>query len=212
MPNRLSLEASPYLRQHADNPVDWLPVGRGGLRAGARSQRADPPVGRICGVSLVPRDGARVVRGSQDRRPDERALRQHQGRSAGAARCRRGLSEGDPDDGRVGRMAADGLPDAAAGTFLRGDLFSAAGPVWTAGLCARTGCVERCLEPAGQQSIAERGAVQARLRRAGSDGVRGRGDARRRPAARGGPRTGRAHGPGPRRDERCAQVSESELP
>jgi len=27
MPNRLSLEASPYLRQHADNPVDWYPWG-----------------------------------------------------------------------------------------------------------------------------------------------------------------------------------------
>ncbi len=27
MPNRLSLEASPYLRQHADNPVDWFAWG-----------------------------------------------------------------------------------------------------------------------------------------------------------------------------------------
>ena len=27
MPNRLSEEASPYLRQHADNPVDWYPWG-----------------------------------------------------------------------------------------------------------------------------------------------------------------------------------------
>ncbi|HWY73694.1 MAG TPA: thioredoxin domain-containing protein, partial [Burkholderiaceae bacterium] len=27
MSNRLSLEASPYLRQHADNPVDWYPWG-----------------------------------------------------------------------------------------------------------------------------------------------------------------------------------------
>src|SRR3954454_15696528 len=25
MPNRLAQEASPYLRQHADNPVDWWP-------------------------------------------------------------------------------------------------------------------------------------------------------------------------------------------
>ena len=25
MPNRLAAEASPYLRQHADNPVDWWP-------------------------------------------------------------------------------------------------------------------------------------------------------------------------------------------
>ena len=27
MPNRLSLETSPYLLQHADNPVDWYPWG-----------------------------------------------------------------------------------------------------------------------------------------------------------------------------------------
>ena len=25
MPNRLSRETSPYLRQHAENPVDWYP-------------------------------------------------------------------------------------------------------------------------------------------------------------------------------------------
>ncbi len=28
MPNRLSNETSPYLRQHADNPVDWFPWGQ----------------------------------------------------------------------------------------------------------------------------------------------------------------------------------------
>src|SRR5258706_7917193 len=27
MPNRLASEASPYLRQHAENPVDWYPWG-----------------------------------------------------------------------------------------------------------------------------------------------------------------------------------------
>ena len=27
MPNRLALETSPYLQQHADNPVDWYPWG-----------------------------------------------------------------------------------------------------------------------------------------------------------------------------------------
>src|SRR4029450_7063145 len=27
MPNRLTHETSPYLQQHADNPVDWLPWG-----------------------------------------------------------------------------------------------------------------------------------------------------------------------------------------
>ena len=32
MPNRLASETSPYLRQHADNPVDWYPWGEDALR------------------------------------------------------------------------------------------------------------------------------------------------------------------------------------
>ena len=34
--NRLANETSPYLRQHADNPVDWYPWGEEALQA-ARS-------------------------------------------------------------------------------------------------------------------------------------------------------------------------------
>jgi uncharacterized protein YyaL (SSP411 family) len=41
MPNRLAAEASPYLRQHADNPVDWLPWG---AEAFERARREDRPV------------------------------------------------------------------------------------------------------------------------------------------------------------------------
>ena len=37
MPNRLADETSPYLRQHADNPVDWRPWGEEALAA-ARAQ------------------------------------------------------------------------------------------------------------------------------------------------------------------------------
>jgi uncharacterized protein YyaL (SSP411 family) len=33
MPNALATESSPYLRQHADNPVDWLPWGPGALQS-----------------------------------------------------------------------------------------------------------------------------------------------------------------------------------
>jgi uncharacterized protein len=39
--NRLASEASPYLRQHADNPVDWYPWGD---EAFARAQAEDRPV------------------------------------------------------------------------------------------------------------------------------------------------------------------------
>ena len=44
-------------------PGRLVPVGRRGVRAGPRRGQADLPVGRLLVVPLVPRDGARVVRG-----------------------------------------------------------------------------------------------------------------------------------------------------
>jgi hypothetical protein len=41
MPNRLAQETSPYLRQHADNPVDWLPWGEEAL---ALAREQDKPI------------------------------------------------------------------------------------------------------------------------------------------------------------------------
>ncbi|HEX4935090.1 MAG TPA: thioredoxin domain-containing protein, partial [Gemmatimonadaceae bacterium] len=41
MPNRLQYESSPYLRQHADNPVDWYPWGPEALE---RAAREDKPI------------------------------------------------------------------------------------------------------------------------------------------------------------------------
>ncbi|MFM7059725.1 MAG: thioredoxin domain-containing protein [Actinomycetes bacterium] len=41
MPNRLAHETSPYLRQHADNPVDWYPWGE---EAFAEARRRDRPI------------------------------------------------------------------------------------------------------------------------------------------------------------------------
>ncbi|MBI2942210.1 MAG: thioredoxin domain-containing protein [Chloroflexi bacterium] len=41
MPNRLVNETSPYLLQHADNPVDWYPWGS---EAFARARREDKPI------------------------------------------------------------------------------------------------------------------------------------------------------------------------
>jgi uncharacterized protein YyaL (SSP411 family) len=41
MPNRLAFEKSPYLQQHADNPVDWYPWGD---EAFAEARRADKAV------------------------------------------------------------------------------------------------------------------------------------------------------------------------
>jgi hypothetical protein len=41
VPNRLQFETSPYLRQHADNPVDWYPFGK---EAFALAQAEDRPI------------------------------------------------------------------------------------------------------------------------------------------------------------------------
>ena len=41
MPNRLAQETSPYLRQHADNPVDWYAWGEEAL---ARARAEDKPI------------------------------------------------------------------------------------------------------------------------------------------------------------------------
>jgi len=41
MPNRLAAESSPYLRQHADNPVDWWPWGEAAF---AEAKKRDVPV------------------------------------------------------------------------------------------------------------------------------------------------------------------------
>src|SRR6478672_3851691 len=41
MANALARETSPYLRQHADNPVDWLPWGEEALR---RAREEDKPL------------------------------------------------------------------------------------------------------------------------------------------------------------------------
>jgi uncharacterized protein YyaL (SSP411 family) len=39
MPNALAAETSPYLRQHAENPVDWLPWGEPALKRAAELDR-----------------------------------------------------------------------------------------------------------------------------------------------------------------------------
>jgi len=48
MPNRLAAEQSPYLRQHADNPVDWLPWGE---EAFAKSRAEQKPIFLSIGYS-----------------------------------------------------------------------------------------------------------------------------------------------------------------
>ena len=51
MPNRLQLEKSPYLRQHADNPVDWYPWGE---EAFEKARRENKPVFLSIGYATSP--------------------------------------------------------------------------------------------------------------------------------------------------------------
>ena len=41
VPNRLHRESSPYLRQHADNPVDWYPWGEEAFK---KAKAEDKPI------------------------------------------------------------------------------------------------------------------------------------------------------------------------
>ena len=57
--NLLRHETSPYLLQHADNPVHWRPWGPAALEEAQSGEQADPAVDRLRRLPLVPRHGAR---------------------------------------------------------------------------------------------------------------------------------------------------------
>ena len=56
--NELSQAASPYLLQHANNPVHWRMWGEAALAEAQGTEQADPALRRLCGLPLVPCDGA----------------------------------------------------------------------------------------------------------------------------------------------------------
>ena len=56
--NRLGQETSPYLLQHKDNPVHWRAWGEAALAEAKRDRQADPALGRLRRLPLVPRHGA----------------------------------------------------------------------------------------------------------------------------------------------------------
>ena len=73
MTNRLANATSPYLLQHQHNPVDWWEWQAEAFRGSRRSRPADTALGRLRGLPLVPRHGARVVRGRGRGRGPQRA-------------------------------------------------------------------------------------------------------------------------------------------
>ena len=104
-------------------PGRLVPVGPGRACARAPPRPPDLPVDRLRGVPLVPRHGARVVRGRGDRRVPERALHRDQGRPRGAAGPRPDLHERRPGVDRRRRLADVGLPDAGRPPVLRRHVF-----------------------------------------------------------------------------------------
>jgi uncharacterized protein len=102
--------ASPYLLQHADNPVAWQPWDAEAPSPGRAQRPPDSAVGGLLGLSLVPRHGPRVVRGCGHRGGDERPLREHQGGPGRAPRSGPGLPACPPAAQPAGgRLAAHRL-------------------------------------------------------------------------------------------------------
>ena len=58
MTNRLAKETSPYLLQHAENPVDWYPWGDEAFALARESRQTRVALGRLLSLSLVPCHGA----------------------------------------------------------------------------------------------------------------------------------------------------------
>ncbi len=130
--NRLAAEKSPYLLQHADNPVDWYPWGE---EAFEKARKEDKPIFLSIGYATCHWCHVMEHESFEDsdrRRPDERSLRQHQGRPRGTARYRSGLHDGVPDAHRFGRLAPDHHHDSGQGPVLRRNLLTARQPLWVA--------------------------------------------------------------------------------
>ena len=117
--NRLATETSPYLRQHADNPVDWYPWG---AEAFATAEAEDKPILLSVGYSAC--HWCHVMahesfEDDDDRRGDERPVREREGRPRGAARRRRDLHGRGAGAHRPRRLADDGVPHARRPPVLR---------------------------------------------------------------------------------------------
>ena len=110
--NRLAHERSPYLLQHAHNPVDWYPWGR---EAFDTARQENKPIFLSIGYSTCHWCHVMAHESFEDtgnRRADERRVCQREGRQGGAPGYRRRLHDRLPDDDRQRRMASDHSYDA----------------------------------------------------------------------------------------------------
>jgi uncharacterized protein YyaL (SSP411 family) len=119
MPNRLAGETSPYLQQHASNPVDWYPWGEEAL---GRARRENKPILLSIGYSACHWCHVMAHESFEDEGvagADERPVRQRQGRSGRAAGSGPDLPDRACDALAKGRrLAVDDVPDAAGRAFF----------------------------------------------------------------------------------------------
>src|SRR5262249_53018339 len=107
-------------------PGGLASLGRGRVRRRAPRGQADLSLHRLLHLPLVPRHGARVLRGSGARRVAQRVVRSREGRSRGAPRRRSRVHErGVRHHGR-GPRAALGFPPPRGKAVLRRPLLPAA--------------------------------------------------------------------------------------
>ena len=122
--NRLAEATSPYLLQHAENPVDWYPWGEEAL---ARAREEDRPI--LLSIGYAACHWCHVMEHESFEDAETAALmndafRQHQGRSRGAPRPRRDLHGRGGRAERPRRLADDGISHAQrARPFYGGTYF-----------------------------------------------------------------------------------------
>ena len=123
VPNRLASATSPYLLQHADNPVDWWEWGPDAFE---EARRRGVPVLLSVGYSACHWCHVMAHESFEDEATaalPQRPLRQRQGRPRGAPGRRRRLHAGDHRDDRAGRLADDRRPDPDGDPFFAGTYF-----------------------------------------------------------------------------------------
>ena len=154
MANRLADETSPYLLQHAHNPVDWYPWGPEALE---RARAEDRPIFLSIGYAACHWCHVMERESFEDAEIAglmNEPLRVDQGGSRGAARPRRRLHGRGAGHDRLGRLADERLPHPGPAAVLRRHLLPA-------GRSARDARLPpRALLPSPMRSLTRRDEVE----------------------------------------------------